>query len=260
MCNLTGIAFGEATLTPDLVAGRTVLEVGALDVNGSLHPHVDPWARPATSASTSRPGRASTRWSTRATSSTTSAPVRSTWSLRPRCSSTSATGGWSSTTSRASSPPAATWSSPPDRSASRTTGSRTTSGATNRRTCRPSSRTSRSSRWSGISAAPGVFMLARKPEPFSEAATDVRLFSIVSGRRQSTVSTPDLLLLRLAGPPSPEGRPRVVRARGALRRTATAFRRRVVSPIWLRLPASTRSTVKHALGRGDRNAPRSRPG
>ena len=41
MCNLTGIAFGEATLTPDLVAGRTVLEVGALDVNGSLRPHVE---------------------------------------------------------------------------------------------------------------------------------------------------------------------------------------------------------------------------
>ena len=40
MCNLTGINFGERMLTANLVAGRDVIEVGALDVNGSLRGHV----------------------------------------------------------------------------------------------------------------------------------------------------------------------------------------------------------------------------
>jgi SAM-dependent methyltransferase len=40
MCSGTGIDFGQRALTREIVAGRRVLEVGALDVNGSLRPHV----------------------------------------------------------------------------------------------------------------------------------------------------------------------------------------------------------------------------
>jgi len=41
MCNATGIEFAARSLTPEIVAGRDVLEVGALDVNGSVRPHVE---------------------------------------------------------------------------------------------------------------------------------------------------------------------------------------------------------------------------
>ena len=41
MCNRACIDFGRSHLTPDDVAGRRVLEVGALDVNGSLRPVVE---------------------------------------------------------------------------------------------------------------------------------------------------------------------------------------------------------------------------
>jgi SAM-dependent methyltransferase len=40
VCNLTGIAFGERSLKGIDIEGRDVLEVGSLDVNGSLRPHV----------------------------------------------------------------------------------------------------------------------------------------------------------------------------------------------------------------------------
>ena len=41
MCNRSCIAFGERSLGPALVADHDVLEVGALDVNGSLRPWVE---------------------------------------------------------------------------------------------------------------------------------------------------------------------------------------------------------------------------
>lgn len=42
MCNQTGIDFGARMLTAELVAGRDVIDVGALDVNGSLRPVIEP--------------------------------------------------------------------------------------------------------------------------------------------------------------------------------------------------------------------------
>src|SRR3972149_7953176 len=38
MCHRSCLMFGQEHLTPERVRGRTVLEVGALDVNGSLRP------------------------------------------------------------------------------------------------------------------------------------------------------------------------------------------------------------------------------
>jgi len=40
MCNTTGIDFARRFIAPDMVAGLDVLEVGALDVNGSVRPDV----------------------------------------------------------------------------------------------------------------------------------------------------------------------------------------------------------------------------
>lgn len=41
MCNPTVIAFAERLLTVDMIQGRDVLEVGSLDVNGSIRPYVE---------------------------------------------------------------------------------------------------------------------------------------------------------------------------------------------------------------------------
>lgn len=41
MCNSSGIAFATRCLSEDLVRGKTVLEVGALDVNGSVRSRVE---------------------------------------------------------------------------------------------------------------------------------------------------------------------------------------------------------------------------
>ena len=42
MCNTTGIDFGARMLTAERIAGKDVIDVGALDVNGSLRPVVEP--------------------------------------------------------------------------------------------------------------------------------------------------------------------------------------------------------------------------
>ena len=61
MCNTTGIDFGARMLTPERIAGKDVIDVGALDVNGSLRPVVEPLGPARTRASTSRWAPASTR-------------------------------------------------------------------------------------------------------------------------------------------------------------------------------------------------------
>jgi SAM-dependent methyltransferase len=43
MCNVAGIVFGVTSFTPDEIKGKTVLEVGSLDVNGSLQPIFKSW-------------------------------------------------------------------------------------------------------------------------------------------------------------------------------------------------------------------------
>jgi SAM-dependent methyltransferase len=260
MCNLTGIAFGEATLTQDLVAGRTVLEVGALDVNGSLRPFVESLGPARYVGVDISPGPrvdevvdatdlidhfGADSFDLVITTEMLE-HVRDWRVVVHNLKGVISPGGHLVVTTRSigfpyHGFPHDFWRYEPE-------DMQAIFADFDIRSLEQDP------------AAPGVFMMARKPERFSESSTAVDLFSIVSGRRQRTVSTRDLLLLRLAGPPSPEGRPRIRRARRGLRRAATEFRRRVVSPIWRRLPGSTRSAVKHALGRGDRSEPRSRPG
>ncbi len=43
MCNMACITFGATAITPEEVRGKRVLEVGALDVNGSLRPVFAGW-------------------------------------------------------------------------------------------------------------------------------------------------------------------------------------------------------------------------
>jgi hypothetical protein len=41
MCNQACVDFGQVNLHKEDVCGKTVIEIGAMDVNGSLRPHVE---------------------------------------------------------------------------------------------------------------------------------------------------------------------------------------------------------------------------
>jgi SAM-dependent methyltransferase len=93
--------------------------------------------------------------------------------------------------------------------------------------------------------APGIFMLARKPPTYTEARSAVRLYSMVAGRRRNDVRDAEIVLFRarrLATQVSARSR---ARWRG-VRRT---LRSRLVSPVWRRLPPPARRGVKRALRR-----------
>ena len=47
MCNTTGIVFGVKNLNLEEIKGKKIVEVGAYDVNGSLRPIIESWAKPA---------------------------------------------------------------------------------------------------------------------------------------------------------------------------------------------------------------------
>ena len=69
-------------------------------------------------------------------------------------------------------------------------------------------------------AEPGVFMLARKPRDAPTQATDLKLHSIITGRRQQSVR--NFEVLRMLS---------VLRAR------------RILAPVWDRLPARVRTAL-----------------
>ena len=43
MCNTSGIVFGVTHLSPEEIKGKRVIEVGSLDVNGSLQKVIKSW-------------------------------------------------------------------------------------------------------------------------------------------------------------------------------------------------------------------------
>ena len=43
MCNVSGVVFGATALRPEDLRGKRVIEVGSLDVNGSLRPILESW-------------------------------------------------------------------------------------------------------------------------------------------------------------------------------------------------------------------------
>jgi len=47
MCNATGIVFGVKNLNLEEIKGKKIVEVGAYDVNGSLRPIIESWAKPS---------------------------------------------------------------------------------------------------------------------------------------------------------------------------------------------------------------------
>jgi SAM-dependent methyltransferase len=250
MCNQTGIDFGTRMLVRDLVTGHDVIEVGALDVNGSLRSHVEslgpkrylgvdielgPGVDEVADAAGLVAGYGAESFDLVIT--TEMLEHTRNWSeiisnlkrvLRP--------GGHLLVTTRSPGFPYHAypydfWRYEPD-------DLRVIFGDMEIITIERDS------------ASPGVFMLARRPEAFLERTTPVALFSIITGRRSRTVSDLQVRLftvryglgMRLAGRrPNLQLRRRLRKARPALIRARNAT--------WRLLPGGARSFLKRVVFR-----------
>lgn len=254
MCNLTGIAFGETVLTRDAVAGLDVLDVGALDVNGSLRPFVEglapkryvgvdiaagPGVDEVVDASDLVRRFGSSSFDVVITTEMVE-HVRDWQTVFSNLKQVVRPGGLLLVTTRSigfhyHGWPFDFWRYEPE-------------------DMRAIFADFEILKLERDPEAPGVFMLARKPADWTENAPSVALFSIVTGHRQLGISTVEVMRFRIAMRARSEARSAAYRARrGArkqFRRTSSALRRRVVSPTWRRLPLPVRSGVKRVLGRG----------
>ena len=98
---------------------------------------------------------------------------------------------------------------------------------------------------------PGSSSSRARPTSYAEKRPSLELFSIVTGRRQATISTFELAWFRMTQSLRSFARSGAEEPPDAgLHRASRVVRRRVASPIWFRLPPSSRSAVKRALGRG----------
>jgi SAM-dependent methyltransferase len=233
MCNQTGIAFGERSLSPGLVAGRDVLEVGALDVNGSLRPWVES-LRPARYVGvdlTAGPGVEEVVDATDLVSRfgresfdlvITTEMVEHTRHWRTVVSNLKGVlrpGGHLLLTTRSAGFHYHAW--PYDFWRYEAADMRQIFGDLDILAVEPDPE------------APGVFLLARRPELFVERTPELALVSILTGRRERTITDRQIRVFML--------RRRLDRISKDLRRRGKAARRR--------LPFALRSTVKRALSR-----------
>jgi SAM-dependent methyltransferase len=249
MCNEAGIAFGSRVLTRERVAGRDVLEVGSLDVNGSVRPHaealgpasyvgVDIAAGPRVDVVldatelVSRFGRDSFDVVI------TTEMLEHVRDWRPVIHNLKGVlrpGGYLVVTTRSigfpyHGYPYDFWRYEPE---------------------------DMQAIFGDLEIvelerdpdSPGVFMLARRPPGFVERIRPHRLYSIVTGRRQSSVPTAAIVWFRVTRRPAAW----LARARSLLparlRRLRRDVRRTVVSPVWMALPTSVRSGLKRMAGR-----------
>lgn len=257
MCNLTGIAFGEGVLTASIVAGRDCLEVGSLDVNGSIRPYVESLGPARYVGIDVAPGprvdevvdavhlveRFGADSFDVVITTEMLEHIRDWPTVIANLKSVVRPGGYLLVTTRSIGFPYHAfpydfWRYEPE-------------------DMRAIFADFEIVALERDSASPGIFMLARKPMQYTENHAVVGLHSIVTGRRQLRISSREIALFRLerrarAGAQALTGdRSREV-ARGArrrLRRLPGTLRRRVVSPAWKRLPAPARSNIKRILRR-----------
>jgi SAM-dependent methyltransferase len=250
MCTPTCISFGTRMLTRELVAGRDVIEVGALDVNGSLRSHVEA-LKPATYLGVDmQPGPGVDEVANAAqlvsryggesfdlVITTEMLEHTRNWPeivsnlkgvLRP--------GGHLLVTTRSPGFPYHAypydfWRYEPD-------DMRVIFGDLNIVTIESDS------------ASPGVFMLARRPEAFEERAAPISLFSIITGHRSRSVSDLQVQVftlrqwIRLR---MPKRRPRF-----RVRRRLQRYRRSLIrarNATWRLLPGGARSFLKRVVFR-----------
>ncbi len=256
MCNTTGIAFGEAVLTREVVVGKEVLEVGSLDVNGSLRPHVEtlgparyvgvdiaPGPRVDAIVDASRLVEHFGLESFDVVVTTEMLEHVRDWQrvvrnlkqvLRP--------GGVLVLTTRSigfhyHGYPFDFWRYEPD------------------------DMRAIFADFEGLvlesdTDAPGIFLFARKPLEYHERTPSLALFSILVERRRKRITDLDIALFRLnrngrsqAALMKKHAAARVRRLpRTARQRVIGPIRRAVVSPVWRRLPAPVRARVKRVLG------------
>lgn len=242
MCNTTGIDFGARVLTAALVVGRDVLDVGALDVNGTLRPHVESLgpARYVGADIESGPGvdevvDAADLVSHYGSESfdlvITTEMVEHTRDWRVVTSNLKRVlrpGGHLLLTTR--SPGFKYHGYPYDFWRYTQTDLRAIFGDLEILAIEDDT------------DAPGVFMLARRPEVFRERTAEVDLFSIITGRRQPNVSDLQIRVFRL----------RYGGLRWALRRMRRrlfALAKQARNALWGRLPGSARSFLKRRVFR-----------
>lgn len=250
MCNQTGIAFGKAVLDREHVAGREVLDVGALDVNGSLRPFVeslgpsryvgvDIGAGPSVDVvlDAARLVEFFGADSFDVVISTEMVEHVRDWPtvfsnlkrvLRP--------GGLLLVTTRSigfpyHGYPYDYWRYEPEDMVAIFADHEIV--ALERDT-----------------DAPGVFVLVRKPSTFIEQRSPIALYSIVSNRRRTGISTVDLIRFRVSKRVRRGMSSATRRAGRLLRRARPMVRRQVVLPTWRLLPDPIKSGVKRVLGRG----------
>jgi SAM-dependent methyltransferase len=250
MCNATGIAFGERTLTKGDIGGREILEVGALDVNGSLRPHVEtlgparyvgvdiehgPRVDEVVDARdlVKRFGPASFDV---VLSTEMLEHVRDWPTVVANLKGVLRPGGVLLITTRSigfpyHGFPFDFWRYEPD-DISAIFGDLDIA-VIERDT-----------------ASPGVFMLARQRSPVVERTPAVALHSMITGRREIRVSDTQVRLFNLRqrlGPIVARVRDGAVSAAGGI---VGIVRVRVLRPVWIRLPVSVRRPIRQALGRG----------
>jgi SAM-dependent methyltransferase len=233
MCNQSGIAFGERSLRPPLVVGRDVLEVGALDVNGSLRPWVES-LRPARYIGVDlTAGRGvdelvdATELVTRFGRESfdvviTTEMVEHTRDWRTVVSNLKGVlrpGGHLLVTTRSAGFHYHGW--PDDFWRYEPADMREIFRDLDILTIEPDP------------DAPGVFVLARRPESFVERTPDLPLLSMVTGRREHVMTDRQIRLFKAR------------RTKRPLAKSLRGLRNRV----WRRLPFVVRAAVKRAVGR-----------
>jgi SAM-dependent methyltransferase len=253
MCNVSGIAFGEAVLTKEMIAGHDVLEVGSLDVNGSLRPYVEslgparyigvdialgPRVDEVVDASKLVDRFGPDAFDVVITTEMVE-HIRDWRTVVHNLKGVVRPGGLLLVTTRSigfpyHGFPYDFWRYEPE-------------------DMRAIFADFEMVALERDSASPGVFVLARKPALYKERDAPIALYSIVAKRRRKQISDLDILLFRVSRSVPTGTRPAVRRAaKGAgrqLRRAQRTVRQRVVSPAWRRLPPTVRSRVKRVLGR-----------
>ncbi|HEY7523200.1 MAG TPA: methyltransferase domain-containing protein [Candidatus Limnocylindrales bacterium] len=261
MCNASGIAFGERHLTAAEVQGRDVLEVGAFDVNGSVRPHVEALKPRSYLGVDIAPGprvdlvldagNLVARFGEAAFDLVITTEmvehVRDWRTIVRNLKGVLRPGGSLLLTTRSIGFPYHGW--PHDFWRYEPDDMRAIFADMEILALEPDS------------LSPGVFVFARRPEGFVDRTPALALHSMVSGRRQPSVSGFEIARFRartglaaiagrlrpLAGwvrAPRPGLRARVVRP------AWRGIRRRIVRPAWSAMPVGIRRAVKRAAGRG----------
>ena len=259
MCNKTGMAFAERVMTASMVQGRDVVEVGAYDVNGSVRPHIESLG-PASYLGLdieegpgvdrvldardllSELGRESADVviSTEMIEHVRDWPVvvgNLKGLLRP--------GGHLLVTTRSAGFPYHAW--PYDFWRYELDDFRRIFADLEILALESDA------------ASPGVFLFARRPEPYVEATPALALRSIVTGRRQVEITDAEIAEFR---PPAPSPIPPSRSTRAGIRdrlgpmsrairrlHLGRTVRRRIIGPVWMALPVAARHRVKRVFGR-----------